>query len=251
MINNKTVKLSVAAILSLSSSVAMSHLNVAVEDGIAIGDNAREYKEGSGAFLDINISHDCSNADGDHFSTIGVAVLMPNGASIPGTYTSADAGANAVMGIKQRVNANFKKNIVVKGEVDAFYNHGVRTEDVRAMKWLRGNVDNDHYDNLEFKANFPKIDPGSCIAKIRMYFPSVQYCKNGYKSAWIGTGTSKFGMGDEKTHVYDTYSAYVDVVRTSDLPTGCGAGEVVNVMPSDEEINQYLDEKPSLWPFMK
>lgn len=249
MVSNKILKLAVAAALSLSSSVAMSHLNIAVEDAIAVGDGGREYKEGSSAFLDVNVSHDCANEAGEHFATTGVSVLLPNGANIEGTYSAIAGdgtmhGANAVMGVKQRLNSNFDKNIVVKGEVEPFYNHGVNTEDARALKWLKGKVDNDHYDNLEFKAGFPKIDPESCIAKIKVYFPSIQYCKGGYKSAWINTGESKFGMGDAKTHVYHNYAAYIDVVRTSDLPAHCnGEGAVVEAMPSVDEINHFLDDK--------
>ena len=246
MIKKHLFTLSAIAVLAASSSVAMAHLNIAQEDAIAVGNGSREYKEGSGAFIDVNISHDCSNAAGEHFDTTGVALLMPNGESIPGTYTSDrsgnEYGANAVMSIKQRVSAIFKKTTVIKGPVDAFYSHGERTEDVRALKWMKGKVDNDHYDNLEFKTSFPKIDPESCIAKIKMYFPTVQYCKNGYKTAWINTPDSKYGTGDAKTRVTDTYAAYATVVRTSEFnpDNNCGEGETIEVMPSVEDINMYL-----------
>lgn len=251
MIQNKFFKFSLLAAFSLSGSVAMAHLNVAVEDAIAVGDGSREYKEGAGAFLDINISHDCTNEEGSkHFATTGVEVLLPNGASVPFTYTANGNTANAVMGVKQKVNHTFEHNIVKKGEVDPFYSHGVKTEDARVLKWLHGKVDNDHYDNLEMKATFPKIDPESCVAKIKMYFPSIQYCKNGYKMAWINTADSKFGGDPEadiyvgKTKIYSNYAAYATVVRTSDLPDVCGAeGETLEVMPSVEEINRYLGHK--------
>ena len=240
-------KLIATAALSGFVTTAYAHLNIAPEDAVAAGDKAREYKEGTGAFIDINISHDCSNADGEHFATTGVAVLLPNGSAVENTYTTsrdgAVYGANAVMGIKQRSNSTFEKNIVVKGAVDPFYNHGVRTEDARALKWLKGRVDNDHYDNLEMKVTFPKIEPSSCVAKLRMYFPSMQYCTNGYKYGWLGTADSKFGMGDEKTKIYDRYAAYLDVVRTSEMPEACGEGFTQIVRPTTEEINQYLDNR--------
>jgi len=247
MLKKQLKNLSAICVLALSSSAAMAHLNIAQENAISIGDGSREYKEGSSAFLNVNISHDCTNADGKHFPTTGVAVLLPNGQAVEDAYTSDhsgnDYGANAVMGVKQRVSAIFKKTKVVKGEVDPFYNHGVKTEDVRALKWMNGKVDNDHYDNLEFKAGFPKIDATSCVAKIKIYFPSVQYCKNGYKTAWINTGDSVFGTGNEKTRVTDTYAAYATVVRTSGLPASCTEGEVVEVMPSVDEINMYLGKR--------
>lgn len=246
MLKTRFFQLTAMTALTLTSHLAMAHLNIAVEDGIAIGDGSREYKEGSSAFLDVNISHDCSNEAGMHFPTTGVAVLLPNAQYAPDTFT-ADAngnyyGANAVMGVKQRINSTFEKNIVMKGPVEPFYNHGIKSEDARALKWFKGKVDNDHYENLEFKANFPKIDPSSCVAKIKMYFPSMQYCTKGYKMAWVNTPNSKYGLGDAKTRVYDTYSAYATVVRTSELAPACGAGETVEIMPSVDEINMYLDK---------
>lgn len=244
----KQFRLSAVCVLAISSSAVMAHLNIAQEDAVAVGDGSREYKEGGSAFLDVNISHDCTNTDKTkHFATTGVVLLMPNGQSVPWTYTADHSGneygANAVMGIKQRASAIFKKTKVVRGPVDAFYSHGEKTEDVRVLKWLRGKIDNDHYENLEFKTGFPKIDPTSCVTKIKMYFPTVQYCKNGYKTAWIKTADSVFGVGDDKTRVTDTYAAYATVVRTSELPESCGEGEPIEVMPSVEDINMYLGKK--------
>jgi len=248
MLTKQLINLSAVCILAASSGMAMAHLNIAQEDAVVVGDGSREYKEGGSAFLDVNISHDCTNADKTkRFPTTGVALLMPNGQSVPGTYTADrsgnEYGANAVMGIKQRASAIFKKTKVIKGPVDAFYSHGEKTEDVRVLKWMHGKIDNDHYENLEFKTGFPKIDPASCVAKIKMYFPTVQYCKNGYKTAWIKTADSVFGMGDAKTRVTDTYAAYATIVRTSDLPENCGDGETVEVMPTVEDINMYLGKK--------
>jgi len=248
MLKNQLIKLSAVCVLAASSGAAMAHLNIAQEDAVVVGDGSREYKEGGSAFLDVNISHDCTNADGKHFPTTGVALLLPNGANVEGTYTANHRthehyGANAVMGIKQRASAIFKKTKVVRGPVESFYSHGEKMEDARALKWMRGKIDNDHYENLEFKAGFPKIDMESCVAKIKMYFPTVQYCKDGYKTAWIKTADSVYGMGDAKTRVTDTYAAYATIVRTSDLPESCGDGETVEVMPSVEDINMYLGMK--------
>ncbi len=247
MLKNQLIKLSAVCILATSSGAAMAHLNIAQEDAVVVGNGSREYKEGGSAFIDVNISHDCSNAEGEHFPTTGVALLMPNGMNVPGTYTADRSGnmygANAVMGIKQRASAIFKKTKVVKGPVESFYSHGEKVEDVRALKWMHGKIDNDHYENLEFKTGFPKIDMESCVAKIKMYFPTVQYCKDGYKTAWIKTADSVYGMGDAKTRVTDTYAAYATIVRTSDLPENCDDGEIVEVMPSVEEINMYLGMK--------
>lgn len=247
MIKKHLLNLSTICVLAASSSMTMAHINIASENALSIGENSREYLEGSSAFLNINISHDCSNEAGEHFATTGVTVVFPNGENVSGGFTADRSGntygANALMGIKQRANSTFKKNIVVKGDVGNYYNHGEKSEDVRALKWLRGNVDNDHYDNLEFKAGFPKIDPASCVEKIKVFLPTVQYCKKGYKIAWINTADSKYGLGNAKTRVTDTYAAYVNVVRKTELPASCGEGETVEAMPSVEDINKLLKRR--------
>ncbi|MGR8930238.1 MAG: hypothetical protein ACU836_06315 [Gammaproteobacteria bacterium] len=51
-------------------------------------------------------------------------------------------------------------------------------------------------------------------------------------------------MGDSKTHVYHDYAASINVIRTSDLPSSCnGEGQEIEVMPTVDEINMYLDDK--------
>jgi len=88
MLKNQLIKLSAVCVLAASSSAAMAHLNIAQEDVDVVGNGSREYKEGGSAFIDVNISHDCSNAEGEHFSTTGVALLVSNGMNVPGTYTA-------------------------------------------------------------------------------------------------------------------------------------------------------------------
>ncbi|MFW5443493.1 MAG: DUF1775 domain-containing protein [Methylococcaceae bacterium] len=244
MLKKQLKNLSVICVLAATSSVAMAHLNIAKENAMSIGEGSREYKEGSSAFLNVNISHDCTNEEGKHFATSGIELLLPNGESVMGGITKSHGGdvygANAVMGIKQRMNHTFRSVRVKKGAVSPYYSHGEKTEDVRLLSWMKGNVDNDHYDNLEFKTSFPKIDEASCVAKIKMYFPSVQYCRKGYKIAWIGTPDSVWGEGDAKTRVTDRYAASLSVVRTTELPAECVEGETVEAKPSVDEINKYL-----------
>ncbi len=79
MLKNKLIKLSAVCVLAASSSIAMAHINIAQENVFALGDGPREYKDGSRAFLSVNVAHDCKNAAGEHFPTTGVALLLPNG----------------------------------------------------------------------------------------------------------------------------------------------------------------------------
>jgi len=241
-----------AAICSLViAGNAAAHIGIARENVFAVGDAPREYKEGSSASLDIQLPHDCSNENGDHFPTTDTVVIFPNAENLSTDFMTTDSdggihGANAMMGIKARVSANWKKVKIVKGTVGSYYNHGVKTEGARAIKWLRGKVDNDHYDNLEIKTSFPKIAPESCVSSLKIEIPSIQYCKKGYAIAWIGTeGSELFPLLDPpnpKVRLTEGFTASFKVVRdleNNPLPEACEEPMEEVVRPSDADIDAF------------
>jgi len=245
-----------AAICALSfAGNALAHIGIARENVFAVGDAPREYKEGSSASLDIQLPHDCKNENDEHFPTTDVVVIFPNSENLSADFMTTDRdggthGANAMMGIKARVSANWKVVKVVKGEGGSYYCHGVKTEGIRAIKWLRGNVDNDHYDNLETKTKFPKIAPESCVASLKIQIPSIQYCKKGYAIAWLGTSNSElFPLLDPpnpKVRLTEDFTASFKVVRdleNNPLPASCGEGTEELVRPSDEDIDMFGSRK--------
>jgi uncharacterized protein YcnI len=246
-----------AAVFSLIiTGNAAAHIGIARENVFSLGEGTREYKEGSSASLGIQLPHDCSNADGDHFPTTDVVVIFPNAENLSADFLTTERdgtihGANAMMGIKARVSATWKKVNIVKGAVGSYYNHGVKTEGVRAIKWLRGNVDNDHYDNLEIKTSFPKIDSESCVGSLKIKVPSIQYCKRGYAIAWIGTeGSELFPLLDPpnpKVRLTEGFTASFRVVRdleNNPLPEGCGEPTELEVRPSDADIDAFGGRRP-------
>ena len=241
-----------AAICSLViAGNAAAHIGIARENHFAVGDAPREYKEGSSASLNIQLPHDCKNENDEHFPTTDVVVIFPNAENLSADFMTTDRdgatyGANAMMGIKARVSANWKKVQMEKGSVGSYYNHGVKTEGTRAIKWLRGMVDNSHYDNLEIKTSFPKIDPESCVASLKIKIPSIQYCKSGYAIAWLGTaGSALFPLLDPpnpKVRLTEDFTASFKVVRDLEenpLPESCGEGTEEEVRPSDADIDAF------------
>lgn len=241
-----------AALCALAmAGQAVAHIGIARENVFALGDAPREYLEGSSAELGIQIPHDCSNADGDHFDTSNVVVIFPNGENLSDNFWTSDRsgnihGANAMMGIKARVSANWRYVNPVKSAVEPYYNHGIRTEDVRAVKWLRGEVSNYHYDNLEIKTSFPKINPESCVGSLKIEVPAVQYCEKGYVIAWIGTPNSVhwplLDPPNPRVRVTDTFTASFLVVRdleNNPMPEGCSEPTEETVRPSDADIDAY------------
>ncbi len=233
----------------------LAHIGIARENVFALGDAPREYLEGSSASLGIQLPHDCSNAAGNHFATTDVVVIFPNGENLGDDFKTTDReggvyGANAMMGVKARVSASWKRVKVNKGAVGPYYNHGVKTEGTRAIKWLKGYVDNDHYDNLEIKTSFPKIDPESCVGSLKIQVPAIQYCRKGYSIAWVGTSNSeRFPLLDPpnpKVRLTETFTASFKVVRdleNNPLPEGCGEPTELTVRPSDQDIDKFGGKK--------
>ncbi len=252
-------KVAAVCAVTVASAPLFAHVNIAPENVFSLGDSSRQYLEGKSAFVSLNLPHSCSDASHtNYYPTTDVVVILPNTpAALPSEFYTSDHqgnlhGANAVMGTKARVSRNWRRVKVVKGTVDAFYSHGLKTEDARAIKWLRGRVDNDHYDNLEIKTRFPKIDPASCVGELRVEVPAVQYCTHGYVTAWIGTtGSANFPADGPKLRLEETYVPYFKVVRdvaNNPYPATCPVdadGNVVpetrTVRPSDADIDAFSD----------
>ena len=247
MLKKQFFKMTTACVMAVASSAALAHVNIATENIFSLGDDGREYLEGKSAFISLNLPHSCSNVDHTkEFPTTDVVLILPNSVALSADFYTKDRhtgdvySANAVMGTKARISRNWKKVKVVKGAVSPFYSHGLKDTDARAIKWLRGYVDNDHYDNLEIKTKFPKINPESCVGELRVEMPAIQYCKKGYVTAWIGTtGSVKFPADSAKLRLEETYEPYFKVVRdvaNNPYPANCAVDEQGNIIPEVRSI---------------
>ena len=229
---------------------AFGHANIAPENAVILGDEARQYKEGSSPRLSMSIGHDCTHENGQHFNTMGVVAILPNSEALPPSdfYTSTRDGekhfANAFMSTKARYTTNWRRIDVVKGPVVPFYSHGLKEKDARALKWLNspsGGFNNDLYEDLEFKTKLPKFKEHSCYTKLRVEVPVLQYCRGNTLSAWIGTAGSRFITAPHQRVTTD-YTPYFEVVRDMEmnpLPAKCGDGEEMTIRPSDADIDLF------------
>ncbi|WP_198243773.1 DUF1775 domain-containing protein [methane-oxidizing endosymbiont of Gigantopelta aegis] len=246
MLKKQFYKTTAACLMAVASSLASAHVNIATENLFSLGDDGREYLEGKSAFISLNLPHSCSDANRNHYPTTDVVLILPNSMALSADFytknrhTGEMYPANAVMGTKARVSRNWRKVKVVKGNVSPFYSHGLKDTDTRAIKWLGGHVDNDHYDNLEIKTKFPKIDPASCVGELRVEMPAIQYCKEGYVTAWIGTtGSARFPQDGPKLRLEETYVPYFKVVRDvtkNPYPANCAVDDQGNVIAESQTI---------------
>jgi uncharacterized protein YcnI len=226
----------------VTSSDVFAHASILSKDTLDAY-SGRNYMEGSSATFSLHLAHGCST-DTATFATRHASIVFPNATDLTGiAYTEDHDGnrfaGNAVMGIKPRVDSDWKKIKVKTGEVPTFENHGANSTDVRGIHWKGGHVPNEMYENLEVKASFPKLD--GCVSKLRVYMPAVQYCENGDILTWMRDATPSFpdaGGGS---------APYIDIVRNMDanpLPDSCGGtGEQAEAYPSVEDVEMYLPIK--------
>ncbi len=241
-LKTKMIKVFAVSIFTASFGVS-AHLNIAADNIFALGDEPRDYIEGKTAYIEVNAVEGCEDADDNKYPITDVVVILPNS---PGALSDnflmksrgSEYGANAVMFTRGRISSNWKKINVVKGPVDSYFRD--RTEGVRAIKWLRGNVAPGQYDNLEFRTRLPNINSSSCIGKLRVEVPTITYCKRGFVRAWIGTeGTARFPADSDKLQLDEEYELYFNVVRdveNNPYPESCLKDDDGNVVPDEETV---------------
>ena len=263
----------------IAAGDVFAHANVPAKDFYLTTDG-RSYIEGTSSEFKLNLAHSCT-AD---LPTVITTLAIPNGVdaeiytlgydlnqqAVTGNpnispkstkyhstadflYTADATGnkyaGNALMGIKPSVDNNWEQIIPKKGDVPTFYNHGANTKDVLGIHWQGGNIPNDFYYDLKFRGTLASIKPSSCVAKVRVFLPAIQYC---------GTDTNNLTKQDNwlpkpgagLTEVTTNYAPYFDIdrnLRTNPLPETCSTkgstgfkGEVVGLYPSDAQLSSYL-----------
>jgi len=193
------------------SGDALAHANFAAKDWYVTKDG-RSYIEGSSAEISLNLSHACPMPTGVTAPALGwgtviATVVFPNGqnpevydlsldpktlsvlAKMPSSMSLADVlyttdgkggmfAGNALMSTKPERDSDWLEILPKKGPVPPFYNHGTNTQDVRSIHWHGGKVPNELYEDLQMRTSFPKFKPESCVTKVRVYMPAVQFCSN-------------------------------------------------------------------------
>ena len=265
------------------SADALAHANIAAKDWYITKDG-RSYIEGSSAKLSLNLAHSCPVPSGVTpealgWGTVITTVVFPNGTnpevydldlnpttlavlskqpssmSLSNVFYTKDANGglfagNALMGTKPERDGDWLQILPKKGAVPTFYNHGANTEDVRSIHWHGGKVPNELYEDLQFRTSFPSFKPESCVTKVRVYLPAVQYCSDNLNFTAMPdvkiTNDDPWLWAPIKG-VFDTvaapgYAPYIDIDRNlidNPLPKSCKhEGKDL----SDNEHSQNDDE---------
>ena len=246
----KALVLKTALVTALTVGMAesaLAHANFIPQDNLDLY-SGRDYKEGSSAFLSLNLSHGCSNAEGETFATKHAVAIMPNDQSLAGIAFTKDRqgnhySANGVMSVRPEADANWKRIKAPKTAVGEYYSHGLKTEDTAAIQWKWGNIPADFYASVNFRVSLPYLE--SCISKIKVQIPTVQYCTSGHVKAWIKEATPSMSADVISTG----YAPYINIVRADDNPLGeeCGGvGVEEEVYPSTEQIENNLISRKRL-----
>ncbi len=249
-----------------STSMVFAHANVQPKD---ILDNfaGRQFKEGSRAVIGMIVGHGCSNMvkpEGPRLPTVGLSVLLPDPTAYPEIFQPRHFGA------KPRLNASWRTIKSVKGPLaQTVESHGhTITEDARAIYWLKGELRDDQYENFELRLRLPKLANGA-FSCVRVFVPSVQYCRKKHVLAWIGQSTSKFPADpNDRIKVYGfprdsvpegEASAYAPSFYIKRSGTTADCNEICNprsnsydpdqcleVRPDASEIDSFLNTRPRL-----
>ncbi len=253
-----------AASLISTDVWAFPHANIRPKDTLDAY-SGRNYQEGSSAVLSISIGHGCTHS-GESYSTRMVTALFPNGLDpdLGGIAYTTDGTTNyegnAMFGIKPVVDYDWKEIVPITGNVPTYYNHGVKTADVRAVHWRWGYIPDNFVGYADVSVSFPKFQPSTCYNKIQVDIPVVQYCSADSKHqndhvwkrdrlkgdklhriyAWIKEPTSMFPADTVASPGYVASLTIVRNLTTNPLPASCAAGQTLELYPSAADIDMYL-----------
>lgn len=197
---------------------------------------------------DFSIPHGC---DGEN--VIATSMLFPNGMDVvvedqdgnaidsAVLFDALEEDNNVVMGMSPALDANWKFQEVLKGPVNQYNNHGLKDTDARAFVYKGGSLPDGFMALLKWRASFANIKNDSCVSKIEVRIPIVNYCGRNPASpsrmdAWIGRLTDKFS---DPALVSEGFWPQITIVNT-DMDESCGDGTVLKVSPSDMDIDHFL-----------
>ncbi len=197
----------------------------------------------------ISIAHGCNGK-----ATIAQALVFPNGEHVivqdehgnvvdeELLFNELKPNNNLIMGPKPALDANWKFQSVKKSSTRAYYNHGMRTEDIRAFHYRGGRVPDDFVGLVQWRASFADIKDDSCVKEIQVRIPIVNYCTRSRRSparldAWIGRLTPVF---NDPEVVSVGFWPQITIVNQSFDAASCGEGVRYFVSPTDEDIDTFL-----------
>jgi hypothetical protein len=270
-----------AILTMVVSGDALAHATYVQKDDYVTPDG-RSYLEGRNSQLDLNLSHGCGVGTG----TVITPVIFPNGTDNevydlklvrnPTNHRTLDVSGEpipskeilsnvldkaALTGIKPRVDKGDWGQIAIKKDGSV----------VRAIHWHEGWVPDDFYERNNFVATFAAFKPDSCVTKVRVYIPSIQYCttKTGTFAgldAWLWkpiAGQSGNNEALSKSPTDLGRAAYIDIDRDlkNNKPSKkCGSdddqgetkngwkGKVIGIYPTEEDIKHYLIHSGEIAP---
>lgn len=256
-----SMKKRIAGVLMVGSMVfsgnVFAHTTVLTKNTPS-GFETRDNLEGKTSLNQFNISHGC---DGKPVKAQGI--VFPNGHDdIAIRVDTGDPVAladhfegNAVMGPKPAMdNRIFKRQSVAVGDVPEHNNHGIKTEDVRAFHYWKGNLPNEFIGLIPWRGTYPKFKADSCAKSLRVDIAIANYCRrtrdedqDDRADIWIGRLTSKFDDPDVVSEGFWPFLSVVRDLENNPLPAACGDGMDLRVTPSDESIDEFLPIR-GYWP---
>lgn len=215
----------------------------------------REEMEGTGDIINhIRIPHGCNGSD-----IRAMGIVFPNGNTTAVATDNNEAvdladhiDSSPVRGVGAVQDRNIFRRVT---EVEA---DGPFGENVRAIHYTHGRLDNHLIGLVPWNASFPRFKEGSCATKMKVNMAIANYCtrsktNDNRSDIWIGHFTELFNDPAVVSQSPPNFWPHVVVVRDMEnnpLDPECGEGFEIEVSPSDEDIDAYLPIK-GYWPHQR
>lgn len=197
----------------------------------------------------IVIGHGC----GDN-SVIGTSVVFPDGADSTITVDGQPHTGPLLDFVQNWANANQK---IYDRSLFTYQDEKTDSNSNVVGFWAGGeSLPHNLTGFVPFRTSAVIIEPASCASSVKFYISIADICEI-TDSAGFGESTVNFWTHNNLGTIYDRVSttddgpASLTILRTSALPSSCGAGVAVEVKPSAAQINRDMPIKMNgtqVWP---
>ena len=214
-----------------------------------------EIVEGVRASNNVVIGHGCGGEGAEQRNVIGTSVVFPNGVDST-ILVDGQPHTGALTDFVQNWG-NQNQKVYSK---DLYDFQGEKTDANGNVVgfWVGGgdSLPHDLIGYIPFRTGAVIIEPTSCAASVKFYASIADICEitqtSGFSTQTVNLWTqTNLGTPYDRT-IDEEGLAPLTIVRTSALPSSCGAtGVVVEVKPSAAQINRDMPIKidgTQIWP---
>jgi len=197
----------------------------------------------------IVIGHGC----GDN-SVIGTSAVFPDGVDSTITVDGQPHAGSLTDFVQNWTNANQK---ILSRAVFTYQDEKTDNNGNVVGFWAGGeSLPHNLLGFIPFRTSAVIIEPNSCAKSVKFYISIADICQitgtAGFSDSTVNLWThNALGTAYDRVSATDDGPASLQIMRTSALPSSCGAGVAVEVRPSAAQINRDMPiimDGQQVWP---